>query len=206
MRILCFGDSNTYGYDPRSQLGDRYEAENRWPDILAERTGWEVINVGQNGREIPSHYYMFQYMEELLVACGPVNLVIVMLGTNDILQSLSAEEAAGRMDIFLSQTAPFCGQLMLIAPPALKRCAWVERDALVKESRLMAKAYCTLAEKLDILFADAGEWNLGLAFDGVHFSEEDHKIFARELVNVLRGAQARLHKQLPGAEFGKLKI
>ena len=54
MRLLCFGDSNTYGYDPRSYAGDRYPPESRWTDLLAEISGWEVVNMGLNGREIPT--------------------------------------------------------------------------------------------------------------------------------------------------------
>ena len=50
MRLLCFGDSNTYGYDPRSYAGDRYPPESRWTDLLAESSGWEVVNMGLNGR------------------------------------------------------------------------------------------------------------------------------------------------------------
>ncbi len=38
--VLCFGDSNTYGYDPRSYFGGRYDADSRWVDILAAKTGW----------------------------------------------------------------------------------------------------------------------------------------------------------------------
>ena len=54
MKVICFGDSNTYGYDPRSYLGGRYDADSRWVDILAAQTGWTISNIGQNGREIPS--------------------------------------------------------------------------------------------------------------------------------------------------------
>ena len=53
MRILCFGDSNTYGYDPRGFFGDLYDDKDRWVDLLAKQTGHEVINAGGNGREIP---------------------------------------------------------------------------------------------------------------------------------------------------------
>ena len=52
MRILCFGDSNTYGFDPRSYSAGRYSPEDRWPDLLAAQTGWEVINAGANGRAV----------------------------------------------------------------------------------------------------------------------------------------------------------
>ena len=50
MNVLCYGDSNTYGYDPRGYFGGRYDAGSRWVDILAARTGWAVSNQGQNGK------------------------------------------------------------------------------------------------------------------------------------------------------------
>ena len=52
MNVICFGDSNTYGYDPRSYLGGRYDTDSRWVDILAAKTGWTVCNMGENGREL----------------------------------------------------------------------------------------------------------------------------------------------------------
>ena len=75
MRLLCFGDSNTYGYDPRSYGGDRYPPESRWTDLLAESTGWEVVNLGQNGREIPAGAGSLAGMlqqDDLLVAPPPM--------------------------------------------------------------------------------------------------------------------------------------
>ncbi|MFR1478709.1 MAG: GDSL-type esterase/lipase family protein, partial [Hydrogeniiclostridium mannosilyticum] len=93
MRVICFGDSNTYGYDPRSYLGGRYDADSRWVDILAEETGWSVCNMGQNGREIPTVAPSFP---------TDTDLQIVMLGTNDLLQGRSPEQAAERLERFLS--------------------------------------------------------------------------------------------------------
>ena len=60
MRMLCYGDSNTYGYDPRGFVGDRYQKESRWVDILAQKLKWEIQNEGQNGREIPSRPFQYQ--------------------------------------------------------------------------------------------------------------------------------------------------
>ena len=77
MNIICFGDSNTYGYDPRGYFGGRYDTDCRWVDILAAETGWAVCNIGQNGREIPSAAPAFP---------DDTDLLIVMLGTNDLLQ------------------------------------------------------------------------------------------------------------------------
>ena len=46
MNVIAFGDSNTYGYDPRGYFGGRYDADSRWVDILAAETGWIVCNMG----------------------------------------------------------------------------------------------------------------------------------------------------------------
>lgn len=59
MKVICYGDSNTYGYDSYSWLGGRNDADSRWVDILAFETGWEVCNMGQNGREIPRSVPLF---------------------------------------------------------------------------------------------------------------------------------------------------
>ena len=182
MRILCFGDSNTYGYDPRGFFGDRYGAEDRWVDLLAKQTGHECINAGANGREIPRSPYALR----LLVEHAPVDIFLVMLGTNDLLQGASAKEAATRLEVFMNQMLLHCKQILLVAPPPMKRGAWVPTDELVDESVQLAEEYKLLAERLNIPFVDTRHWNIELAFDGVHFTEVGHHTFAEKLRKELR--------------------
>ena len=182
MRILCFGDSNTYGYDPRSFFGDRYGAEDRWVDLLAEQTGHECINAGANGREIPRNPYALR----LLTEHTPVDIFLVMLGTNDLLQGATAKEAADRMEAFLNQLLPHCKKILLICPPPMKRGAWVTSDELMAESINLAEEYKLLAETLNIPFVDPRHWNIDLTFDGVHFTESGHHTFAENLGKELR--------------------
>ena len=182
MRILCFGDSNTYGYDPRGFFGDRYGAGDRWVDLLAKQTGHDCINAGANGREIPRNPYVLR----LLTEYAPVDIFLVMLGTNDLLQGASAEEAAARMEVFLTPLLPHSKQILLVAPPPMKRGAWVPTDVLVAESIHLAEEYKLLAEKLNISFVDTRHWNIELAFDGVHFTESGHHSFAEKLGKELR--------------------
>ena len=92
--VVCFGDSNTYGYDPRSYLGDRYPAEVRWTDRLEKH---EVINCGVNGMTVPREYS--RYVAQVRI--NEPDLVIGMLGTNDFFRGLSAVQIAERMDRFL---------------------------------------------------------------------------------------------------------
>ena len=184
MRMLCYGDSNTYGYDPRGFVGDRYQKESRWVDILAQKLKWEIQNEGQNGREIPSRPFQYRRAGELLTPSAP-DVFAIMLGTNDLLRGYSAVETCSRMEAFLRYLQPKCGRLLLIAPPPMKRGAWVTEENLIAESVKLAEAYQVLSQKLGIAFVNAGQWNVDLTFDGVHFTEAGHRAFAEGLYTYL---------------------
>ena len=173
MRLVCFGDSNTYGYDPRSFLGGRDPAECRWTDLLAERTGLEVVNLGQNGREIPPGAGSLAGLPRW------DDLLVVMLGSNDLLchPCFTAGDVAARMEQFLN-TLPPC-RVLLVAPPPMAPGEWVTERRLLSESAALAGEYEALARRLGIGFADAGQWGVELAFDGVHFTENGHRAFAK---------------------------
>ena len=97
-RILCFGDSNTYGYAPD---GQRYEADSIWPGIMGKLLGdrFEVIADGKNGRTIAfDDPYMegcngMLDIEASLEANAPLDLVVLMLGTNDLKKYFDATPA-----------------------------------------------------------------------------------------------------------------
>lgn len=177
MNVICFGDSNTYGYDPRSWLGDRYDADSRWTDILATETGWTVCNWGENGREIPSVPPIFP---------SDTDLLILMLGTNDLLQGHSPEVAVSKLERFLSNLPLDLDKILLIAPPSMTLGEWVPSQQLISHSRIFAQGCQSLAGRLGIRFADAGNWNIPLAFDGVHFTAQGHKVFAHKLLEVVK--------------------
>ena len=177
MKAICFGDSNTYGYDPRGYLGGRYDVDSRWVDILATETGWTVCNMGQNGREIPSSALQFPTDTDLL---------IVMLGTNDLLQGKSPEQAAKKLERFLSGIRLEKGKILLIAPPPMTLGEWVPSHQLIEDSHTFARLCQALAERLGIRFADAGRWDISLAYDGVHFTEQGHEAFAAGLLEELK--------------------
>jgi len=177
VNVICFGDSNTYGYDPRGYFGGRYDADCRWVDILAMETGWIISNMGQNGREVPSAVPAFQ---------DDTDLLIVMLGTNDLLQGRSPDQAAERLEHFLSGVSLDRSKLLLIAPPPMTLGEWVPNQQFIDDSHTFAKCCQALAEQLGIRFADAGKWDISLAYDGVHFTEQGHKNFAAGLLEELR--------------------
>ncbi len=184
-RIVCLGDSNTFGYDPRSYFGSRYPADVRWTGLL-EGMGWEVVNCGQNGLCIPREP-QFSAVAEALRRSGPADVVAVMLGSNDLLGGASAEDAAAAMEALLRCAAAHAGDVrfLLIAPPPMQSGDWVPSRRLIDESMRLAAQYRALAAELGVSFADAGEWGVALTFDGVHFSPEGHAAFAKGLCRAL---------------------
>ena len=175
MKVICYGDSNTYGYDPRSWFGDRYDRP--WPELLAEKTGWNVINGGENGREVPRMPVSIPQDTDLL---------IVMLGTNDLLQNRSVDLIRNRMEAFLVSINVAMGKILLLAPPPMALGAWIENSELLRERERLAMELCSLAERPGVLFADPGNWNIPLAYDGVHMAQEGHRVFADRLFDYLK--------------------
>ncbi|MCI8477440.1 MAG: hypothetical protein HFE97_03700 [Oscillospiraceae bacterium] len=190
MRLLCLGDSNTYGYDPRSYLGGRYPEEVRWTALLGRQTGWELLNEGENGREIPHTPTQLREMDALFACSGQIDSLVIMLGSNDLLQipQATAEGVTERMERFLTRLLDR-GQLptvtVLIAPPAMKPGPWISGEHQLYQSTRLGECYQALARRLNLSFADAGMWNIDLAFDGLHFSPAGHQTFALCLAELL---------------------
>jgi len=90
------------------------------------------------------------------------------------------------MGAFFDQLTPESASVLLIAPPPMALGAWVPELRLVDASRKLALCYRELAMKRDIWFADAGEWGIETAFDGVHFTEQGHERFAEKLFECIK--------------------
>ena len=172
MNVICYGDSNTWGYDPRGYFGGRYEEP--WPEILREITGWKILNQGMNSREIPKFPVIFP---------ADTDLLILMLGTNDLLQGNAPQTAADKMESFLKGLDLSFSRLLLIAPPSMCPGQWVPTQSLMEASKELNAYYETLSKRLGIGFANADAWSIPLAFDGVHVTEQGHRLFAQQLAD-----------------------
>lgn len=193
--IFCFGDSNTYGFDACSFIGSRLPAAERFADILEEKYGYRVVNEGMNGRKIPQDSYTFRRFDEILSQAVPVDLVVIMLGTNDVLWGSrpDTKQICDRMKQFLlhAKEHPLIQKtgipILLVAPPPTRLSHMGEVEHRYdKASAEFGSRYRQLAQELGLLFADAGSWEIPLAYDGVHFTGEGHGIFAEELDRLIR--------------------
>lgn len=195
---VFYGDSNTYGYDPRSMMGDRYPQDVRWTGILQKETGWDIRNHGICGRCIPHtasqiHFACEQIQDWAAEASTEDNTVNmwIMLGSNDLLQehTFTAEDVADRMKCFmekvLQQPAVRKGIVKpgLIVPAVMEYGAWVDTERLYEESRKFDSAYSSVADTLKIPFIRTDSWDIPVVFDGVHFSEEGHRNFAKLFIS-----------------------
>ena len=185
MRIFCYGDSDTYGHDPCSPLGQPYPPSVRWTDRLAAATGWTVVNAGLNGREIPHTPEQLTGAAALFASALPFDLATVFLGSNDLFQGCSARETADRMERFLDRLAGL--PILLLAPIPMTSGTWVTEARLVTESARLPELYEALARERGIAYADPGDWGIEMAFDGAHYTEEGHRVFAVKIQQVLEG-------------------
>ena len=194
--ILCFGDSNTYGYNGETQ--GRFGWDKRWTGILARSLGseWLITEEGLNGRTsgFQEHGKKYRdpipYLAPCILSHMPLDLIIVMLGTNDtkpVFQA-SPEEIArsmGKLTLRVRNYSRLKGegcQTLLVAPVPMDDRAvhsGIEFDrSSVKKSPCLASLYQSLAQDLNIHFLDAGTAGIPLCSDGCHFSEEGHRKFA----------------------------
>ena len=200
--ILCFGDSNTFG--AHGFQGGRYPADVRWCGRLgvdpAFAGKYEVINMGENGRGIPGDTWEMDYVCKQMSRHTPVRLLVIMLGTNDLLMTVRSgmDGVVSMMDRFLSHLLSFTCYLpdnlqtmrllegpeniLLIAPVPTELSGYgpegVRFDRL---SREFGPAYQELAARTGCHFADAGKWHIQTGPDGVHFTKEGHLRFADSL-------------------------
>lgn len=189
--ILCYGDSNTFGYDPRGRLGSRYPANHRWVDLLSEY-GYTGINEGQNGREFPTDRIGYGHLQKILERNLEADVLVIMLGANDVERVYPPSEnaiAKRAEDMFaavplLSSFKESGKKILMIASPPMTQMA-VGREDLLGVSKRLAKALEKVSEKEGIAFCDAGTWDVELAFDGDHFTEKGHATFAQKLAEVL---------------------
>ena len=157
-RLLCYGDSNTYGYDPCPYLGGRYPESVRWTALL-RGYGWDVINRGENGCSIPRGDCEINTAVQSLCR-EEADILTVMLGSNDLLQPSrpSARECADRMERFLTALLHADGwdksrKILLVAPPPMALGAWVQDEETIAASHRLAKCYEDTARLLGNNFA-----------------------------------------------------
>ena len=208
-RILCFGDSNTWGFDGRD--GGRFDEDTRWTGLLQRALGPEytVIEEGQNSRTILAEDPILgdktggRYILPCLESQRPLDLLILMLGTNDLKARfhLTDYNIGQAMDTFLRRVRGLADydpllrdmKILLVAPPPLGEgiltapgCENFRGETGLRYSRALAEQYRPLAEKYRCAFLDAASVASPSPVDGLHMEPEEHAKLAAALADKVR--------------------
>lgn len=206
--VLVFGDSNTHGTVPMESLSDirRYPRGTRWPDIMAAELGadWDVVAEGHPGRtsvfDDPVdgvHKSGLRVIASLLESHRPLDLVIVMLGTNDTKArfAFSAIDIAHGIlrlaDTILRSTAgPENGapRVLLAAPvPILETGCLAQMFAGgAARSQALAAELATVARALGTGLIDLAPVAEVSPVDGIHLAPEAHEAVGRAMADAVR--------------------
>lgn len=200
MNILCFGDSNTHGYNPKNSM--RYERDIRWTGILQKELGenYYVIEEGLNSRTIAmddpvaNGKSSLSYIEPCLYSHKPIDLIIVMLGTNDTKERFSLNSdvitLCMRRLIITIQNLSFSfnngkANILLVAPLPLKDELEKNNGTMgigaVQKSKEIVGKYESLSKELGCYFFNPSLYTEVSDIDFMHYSEEAHKIFATKI-------------------------
>ena len=208
-RILCFGDSITWGFSPA--LDGRLDT--RWPTVLQECLGpdYAILEEGQCGRNIATddpaegEKNGYRCILPCLETHTPLDMVIVMLGTNDCKHKYGycVQDIAGEMQRFLQKVLTHRHfqsanryKVLLIAPPPMSEAihtSWLGDmfgfDEGRRKSDRLAEVYRKLAQSLDCLFLDAGEVAAPSPLDGVHLDAENQRRLGEAVARLVKAAE-----------------
>lgn len=204
--VLCFGDSITWGYDPEGC--GRHAFEDRWPSVLAASLGEgvTVIAEGLNGRTTGYDDHLadcdrngVRNLPTLLHTHQPLDLVVMMLGTNDMKPTIAGTAHAARAGIqrlvglvrhheySFDYDAP---DVLIVSPPPLCETADPIFSVMfrggIEQSSMLASVYRDLADDLGCGFFDAGSVAKTSPVDGVHLTGDQTRAIGRGLEPIVR--------------------
>lgn len=211
-RILCFGDSLTWGWIPVEEgvPTQRYAPDVRWPGVLAAELGpgHTVIEEGLSARtttaDDPTDPRLngSAYLPACLASHLPLDLVVLMLGTNDTKANLHREplDIATGMGLLVTQVLSSAGgvgtaypapRVLVVAPPPLAPMPHPWFDLVfaggARKSEQLAAVYAALASFMKVDFFDAGSVISTDGLDGIHFTEQNNRDLGVALAAQVRG-------------------
>lgn len=187
-KILCFGDSNTYGYIPNN--GARYDKNTRWTGVLSllSHGKFKIIEDGCNNRTAfaanPAGkiFTGYEILPELLT--GDFDAVVLTIGINDtqFLYNLSSIEIASGVEklINIVKVKSPQAKILLVAPSILTddvlngNFACLFDRTSIEKSRQLPLLYQKIAEKQNIEFLDLNSVAKTSSLDGLHYAPEQH--------------------------------
>lgn len=201
--ILCYGDSNTYGYNPKD--GSRYSQEVRWTGVLSnllKDDNTRIIEEGLVGRttvfedSIRPGRKGVDFVVPILESHEPVDKLVLMLGTNDCKKIYNASATVVGLGIqriikSVRQQHPEL-DILLISPIHLGEDVWREeydpefgRES-IETSKQLKEEYHKIADKYNCKFLAASDIASPSVIDQEHLNEEGHLALAKAIYEYVK--------------------
>ncbi len=213
--VLCFGDSNTFGWKPVSfdPLDDpiffaqhRFDRSKRWPGVMAGELGdrYHIIEEGLPGRTTVwsdpvegEDKNGEKYLLPCLLSHAPIDLVVLMLGTNDLKMRFSvtafdiAMSIGALIGIIRGSGTNGEGRspgILVISPPPLGKLSKFGEflEGGTEKSKKLANYYMRISKQLGCDYMDAGRIIKCSEIDGVHFEEAEHAKLGRAMADKVK--------------------
>lgn len=209
-RIMIFGDSNTWGWNPCNDLVSplkRWDDGTRWPGVMQKELGegYLVIPEGLNGRTSVWNDPIEEYRcgKDQIIPCldshAPLDLVIIMVGTNDLKRryTVSAQDIANGVGIIVDKTLHQTGafgesgpKVLLICPPPLgpiENGVFGEMfEGSVEKSKKMPVFFEGVAKTYGTAYFDAGTIVKSSDEDGLHLQADQHEILGKKIAKLVK--------------------
>lgn len=198
--ILCYGDSNTFGFNPRDF--SRYDKKTRWTGVLQSNLGYEykIINEGANNRtgfveNLEGDFYSAQkHYPELISKTQNIDIIILAIGTNDLqfLYETNSDIFEKGLEKLITISKTRTNNIIIIPPVKLgknilKGYFKIQFDQTsITKSQTIGKIYTKLAKTHNCRVFDINEFTQPSAIDGLHYSEESHKMIADKLAEFIK--------------------
>ena len=205
-RIVCFGDSNTWGYN--AATGGRFDDDARWTSVLSKELGneYSVVEEGLNGRttvfEDPLNEGLcgIKHLFTILMSQSPLDLLIIMLGTNDTKQRFSAtpQNISDGVDRLIKKavmssvwrTEP---RILIIAPIVIGEKCYTSHVAggmgagCAEKSRELPRLMMQCAKLNNCEFMDCNDYVKANEIDYMHIDEESLAVFGKAVAEKVKG-------------------
>lgn len=202
--ILCFGDSLTWGWNPENS--SRYPIDQRWTGLLQQQLGpgFRIVEEGLNGRTtifddpFSPGRNSIDILPIVLESHAPLDLVIVLLGINDLKSYIKGEAKSAALGnlrlirlILSSRVGPMASAptVLLLSPPLITQSKGIMAMAFENvevESKKMSGYYREVASFANVHFLDTSEFLTTSSLDGVHLDHNNNCILAENLTLKIR--------------------
>ncbi len=189
-KILCFGDSNTYGFAPKRAI--RFDKNTRWTGVLKTLLpeNYEVIEAGCNNRtgfcDNPAgiEFTGYRILPQYLAKNPDVSLVIIAIGINDVQYAYDASVESigvGLKKLIEQIKTTTNAKVLVMAESVIKDCilqsyfAAMFDESSIEKSKYLPEIYKKAAQETDSYFMDLNDIATVSEYDGLHYEAEEHK-------------------------------